>query len=145
MPNDEISTPTPGALPPSVLEDLRFLDTLCTRVWRFQRQLQRLAQKEPSDGLERLQRRFESIVDALRDADLEFTDHDGELYDPGLPHRVLQFEPREELQRETVIETVKPTLRLRGVLSVAEVIVGQPAASPSGAGSVSGEAPEGTS
>lgn len=113
-------------LPVSLRDDLRFLSTLCTRLWHFERQLERVAQNEPSESHDRLVRRFESVTEALRESDIEILDHDGQPYDSGLTLTVLQYEPREDLKRETIIETVKPSLRVRGILIPGEVIVGQP-------------------
>ncbi len=115
-----------ASLPPALRDDLHFFRTLCTRLWRFERQLVKVAQTEPSESHDRLTRRFESIIEALRDAKIEIIDHDGEKYDSGLNLSVLQFEPREELSREMVIETVKPSLIVRGIRIPGEVIVGQP-------------------
>lgn len=116
------------SLPQSLQDDVRFLSTLCTRIWRFERQLVRVAESDPSDNHDRLLRRFESIAEALREAHIEISDHDGQSYDSGLNLTVVQWEPREELKREMILETVKPSLRIRQLLIPGEVIVGQPIA-----------------
>lgn len=125
----------PPPLPPAVAaqtfvtglrEDAKFWGELSTRLWRADRQLRRLNESEPSDGIERLTRRFEEVFEALRDHDIEILDHTGEKYDAGMTLKVLQFEPQDGIKDEVIVETVKPSVRLKGVFVPGEVVVATP-------------------
>jgi hypothetical protein len=51
----------------------------------------------------------------------------GQPYDPGLPVKVLTFQPAEGVVRDTVIEAVRPTVIWRDrLLQLGEVVVGIP-------------------
>lgn len=106
--------------------DTKLWDELGTRLWRAERQVHRLHQSEASENSERLLRRFEEIIETLHDHDIEILDHTGERYDTGLALKVLQYEPQGGITEEVVLETVKPSVRVKGVLLPGEVIVASP-------------------
>jgi hypothetical protein len=135
--NNEALVPPPSTtvtspiIPQSLLEDVRFLSDLCTRLWRVDSRLRDMLENRQEDAeLDRLGRRFEEIMETLRRNDYEIIDPVGQKYDPGLNLRVIQYESRDDLSEETIIETVRPTLRLKAVLVPGEVIVGTPVVEP---------------
>lgn len=129
MQQSEVPVIPVEALPSAVLEDTKSLSNVCVRLWRVQRRLQNLhgsRQGASPEELEWLNRRFVEIMEALQDMGVEVLENTGEKYDAGLNLRVLDWETRADLSRETILETIKPTLRLRGLLLPGEVIVGRP-------------------
>jgi hypothetical protein len=114
----------------SLRDDARFWSELGTRLWRAERQLRRMNEGEKTDGLDRLTRRFEEVFETLHQNNIEIHDHTGEKYDSGLTLKVLQYEPQEGITSEVILETVKPSVRLHGVLVPGEVIVATPIVKP---------------
>lgn len=104
----------------------KFWSELSTRLWRTERQLKRLHENAPNEHSERLTRRFEEVLETLREYDVEILDHTGEKYDAGLTLKVLQYEPQDGIAHEVILETVKPSVRLQKVLVPGEVIVATP-------------------
>lgn len=109
-------------------ENAKFLQDLATRIWRAQKQLDKALQKSDEAQLERFARRFEEIGETLTDYGIEIIDHTGQNYDVGLTLTVLQFEPTPGIARETICETIKPSLRVHGVLIPGQVVVASPIA-----------------
>ncbi len=104
------------------------LADLATHVWRARHRLNDTAQ--PADALRRTSRHIDSAVESLRLLDLNLKDWINEPYDPGLPVKVLTFQPTAGLTRDTVIEVVRPAVLWRGrLLQSGEVVVGTPGSS----------------
>jgi hypothetical protein len=82
---------------------------------------------DPS-ALRRAARHLEAAADALARAQVVTKDWIHEPYDPGLPLRVLAFQPAPGLTRDTITEVVRPAVLLAGrLLQPGEVVVGTPA------------------
>ena len=94
-------------------------------IWRIHKRLASYG-KIP-DELKRISRDVESVLDVLRQSGIEIKDHTGDRYDGGMALRVITFEPTDDIVREQVIETIKPTIYYNGrLLKMGEVIVGVP-------------------
>jgi hypothetical protein len=102
------------------------LADLATGLWRLRRRMA-LLEREESGELARFRRDLEALADRLSAAGVEILDHTGEPYEPGKSLRVLTFQPTPGLERETIGETVKPTVYYQGQwLQMGEVIVATP-------------------
>jgi hypothetical protein len=96
-------------------------------LWRLRRRLCNPQTGQPLDDMRRPFRDLETAWDALKEAGIEIRDHTGDAYDPGYSLVCLAFQPTAGLGRETVIETVKPTITILGQLAqTGEIIVGIP-------------------
>jgi hypothetical protein len=99
---------------------------LATGIWRIRRRML----KDGSEGGEAIGKAFryvESAWDSLGRAKIEVRDHDGERYSNGMAVKVLAFQLDGGLSRETVVETIKPSVYYQDVLvQWGEVIVGVP-------------------
>jgi hypothetical protein len=96
-------------------------------LWRAQR---RITAEDP-DGTSRLTRQLGRFLDkawtGLAGVGITVHEHDDEPFHDGLALKVLAREPRPGLSRETVVETVSPSvLRADQVIRPGEVIVGYP-------------------
>ncbi len=101
------------------------LADLATHVWRARHRLNDAAQ--PADALRRTSRHIDSAVESFRLLDLNLKDWINEPYDPGLPVKVLTYQPTAGLTRDTVIEVIRPAVLWRGrLLQSGEVVVGTP-------------------
>lgn len=103
------------------------LAEVCTGLWRMQRRLSEIESGKEREALRHTQRRVESVLDVLAQAGLEIQDHTGTAYDPGLSIKVIAFEAVSGIGRETVTETIRPSIYLRGErIQMGEVLVGTP-------------------
>ena len=82
---------------------------------------------EPKDGMERIYRHIEGILQALEEDNVAIKDYAGGIYDTGMAVKALAFEPTPGINREMVKETIRPTIIFKNqVLQLGEVIVGTP-------------------
>ncbi|HSL83042.1 MAG TPA: hypothetical protein VLF66_09705 [Thermoanaerobaculia bacterium] len=120
-------------------ERAAFLAPLATALWRLRQRLVDPETGKPREEARRALRQLESTWDVLTEQGVEIQDHTGEP----VPERgtyglkALAYEPTPGLARDTVVETVKPSVFHRGrMIQMGEVIVGTPerpgSASPAG-------------
>ena len=109
-------------------EEGKFLVVVATNVWRMQQKMLDIESGEPKcDEYKRVYRYVESIYDALTKLGVEIKDHTRQKYDDGLGLTVVTSEVRPDLNRREIIETLKPTVRFKGLfLQIGEVVVGIP-------------------
>lgn len=116
--------PSPPSLATSVLVDV------VTRLWRAQRQAQRLAEDAGASAgpaSRAVARELDAALSALDGAGLVVQDHDGADFDAGLALIAVAFQPTAGLARERVLETLRPSVYLGEThLQRGEVVVGIP-------------------
>lgn len=104
----------------------RLLAEVATGVWRLRRRLDSAGGEPPSE-LRRALRDVEALWDALAQARLQILDHTGAAYDATQSLTVVAFQPTPALDRERVIETLRPTVYFeKEWIQMGEVIVGTP-------------------
>lgn len=104
-----------------------FMIDMATSLWRLKQKMLRPGSVEPLDEMKRAYRHFESAWDALTSVGVEVFDHTNIAYDAGLSLKVVAFQPVVGLKRETILETIKPTVRFRGKqIQMGAVVVGKP-------------------
>ncbi|MFG2777818.1 hypothetical protein ACGFY7_08135 [Streptomyces prunicolor] len=97
-------------------------------IWRALRKLDQGDGHLSGADLRHVRRQVHASRQALADDGLKIQDHDGMPFDPGLSLEVLVFEEEPGLPHEVVLETVRPTVYLRGErIQVGQVVVGRPA------------------
>jgi len=103
------------------------LATVATNTWRALQKMIDVETREPKPEMKRIHRHIEAISEALREFGVETIDHAGQRYDTGSALKVITSEKRAGLNREEIIETLKPTVRFKGrLLQQGEVVVGEP-------------------
>lgn len=103
------------------------LANLATQVWRARNRLVDPSTGEPLEETRRLFRHVDGANEALAQMGVVIKDWVNQPYDSGLPVKVLTFQPAPEVQRDTVLEAVRPTVIWRDqLLQMGEVIVGIP-------------------
>ncbi len=123
-------TAGPAASAPALDDDT--LAQLATHLWRAR---QRLGDPEADPATRRAVRHIESATDTLARLQVVTKDWLQQSYDPGLPLRVITFQPAPGITRDTIIEVIRPAVfREDRLLQPAEVVVGTPeaVAAPSG-------------
>ncbi|MEO3805170.1 hypothetical protein [Nonomuraea sp. B1E8] len=93
-----------------------------TSIWRLDRRVRRVP------GVTRsATRHLEMAWDTLVQAGVKIQDHLNDPFDPGLSIKVLSYQPTPELDRDRVVETIRPSIYLNDqMIQRGEVIVGTP-------------------
>jgi hypothetical protein len=101
----------------------RFAADIATAAWRLRA---RAASLPPE--MRSLTRHIESLWDLLAQAGVDVRDHVDTPFDPGLALTVVAYQPTAGIDREQVVEAIRPSVYLRDrLIQKAEVIVGTPA------------------
>lgn len=116
---------------PAATEDLEALSgslaALATQVWRARMRIIDPETGEPREEMRRIHRHIEGAFEAFSQLGLVINDWVKQPYDAGLPVKVLTFQPTPDLQRDTVLEAVRPTVIWKDrLLQMGEIIVGIP-------------------
>jgi hypothetical protein len=100
---------------------------IATQAWRARSKMIDPASGESREEMKRVFRHVEAILSSLSAMGFELKDHTGDGFDYGLPLRVVGTQPTAGLTRDTVIETLKPTIYWKNrIVQSGEVIVGTP-------------------
>jgi hypothetical protein len=106
---------------------IELLKKLATELFRARKRMLKPGTTEPLEELRRPYRHIEAMWDLLHQAEIEVQDHDGNRFEAGLELTVIAFQPTAGLNRETVIETIRPSIYHKGqLLQRGEVVVGKP-------------------
>jgi hypothetical protein len=125
------TSPIPPAPPPEPSVDMDALSSslasLATQVWRARARIIDPETGEPREEMRRIYRHVESAFEVFDQMGLVIKDWLQQSYDPGLPVKVLTFQPTPDILRDTVLEAVRPTVIWKDrLLQMGEVIVGIP-------------------
>jgi hypothetical protein len=105
----------------------RLLIDLGTSLWRLGQKMTEPGTERPLAEMRKAYRYWQSTWDSLVEAGVEIQDHTGQSFDSGMPLIPLLFQPTPGLERERILETVKPSIYFKGTrIQVGEVIVGKP-------------------
>jgi len=103
------------------------LAEVATGLWRLRQRMVEPDTGRPLEEMRRAFRHLESVWDALAAAGVEIQDHTGAPFHTGLALDVLAFQPTAGVERERVIETIKPSVYFKGrAVQMGQVIVGTP-------------------
>jgi hypothetical protein len=117
-------TEKPESMPTHIIQALSMA---ATNTWRIKKKLEKESKTIENIELRRLDRHVEAIYDAFRQIGLEIFDPHGRSYDPGMALKVVTFEPTPDIQKDVIIETVKPTISWKDtIIQIGEIIVGTP-------------------
>jgi hypothetical protein len=122
-PPAELAEPaeTVGDLADSVMADV------VTNLWRTTRKIGTGGESDVLRPQRQAARHLRAVWDRLSEAGVEVQDHDGLSFDPGLSLDVVAYEVHPGISKETVLETVQPSVYRSGrCIQVGKVIVAQP-------------------
>jgi hypothetical protein len=123
------SAPAPAA--PAASESNEALGAaignLATHVWRAKSRMIDAKTGQPTDDMKRVYRHVDAAVETLRQMDVTMNDWLHQSYDAGLPVKVLTFQPTPGLERDTIVEAIRPAVVWKNqLLQLGEVVVGTP-------------------
>jgi hypothetical protein len=116
-------------------EHFRLFAEVCTGLWRLRQKMVQPGTDRPLEGMRRAFRHLASTWDLLNQAGFRIQDHTGEPLPEGGSYalQTLAFQPTPDLARETVVETIKPTIYYGDRrIQMGVVIVGMPEGSSRG-------------
>lgn len=112
------------AMPENFKKDLAII---ATSAWKARCRIIDPASGEVREEMKRLSGDIERIQRCLGDLGITVEDHTNKPFDYGLPWQVVATKPMPGLARETVTETLKPTVRWNEqIIQHAEVEIGTP-------------------
>ena len=118
---DEISSDLP--LEDQVISK-EFLAEISVGTWRLKKKMTNAKSGEPLNEMIKAYRHLESVFFTLEKVGIEIQDHDGQPFDPGLSLKVLAYQPTPGIEKELVLETIKPSIYHKGDrILMGEVIV----------------------
>ncbi|MFD6138891.1 hypothetical protein [Promicromonospora sp. NPDC060271] len=127
---DPLPDPRPGVLPGDLPGDLPddVLAGLVTELWRARNKVDGpAAEQDPPRAVRWANRYLAAADDRLVRAGIEVEGHDGLRFDVGMDLRVLAYQDDPDVTEETVVETIRPSVRRAGrVIQEGEVIVAVP-------------------
>jgi len=108
-------------------ELIKLIADIGTGIWRIHLGCSG-AKDDPQRALNSILRNLESIWDIMAGRGIEIKDHTGETVCGGEALNIVAYQPSRDLTRDTVIETLRPTVYFQGrIIQIGEVIVGKPA------------------
>ena len=120
-------------LPPPIEEgpalDLKKVAAVATGVWRLENNMLQPGSDRPREEMRRAYRHLATIKEILEEMGITIRDHTGEIIPERGVYQVekIEYLPRPNLTRETVIETVKPSVFFRQErIQMGQVIIGTP-------------------
>lgn len=124
--------PTPRIEPasrdtPAGLLDAKTVAQIATSLWRLRNRVLDPTNDIPISELRHLRHHIQDSIDVLEDAAITIQSHDNAGFDPGLALTVVAYQPTPGLDREKIMETIRPTIYFAGnIIQNGEVIVGAP-------------------
>ncbi len=113
-----------GAIPAHVVKGMA---DIATNVWKANAKMLDVS-GEVRDEMKRVHRHIASVLESLHEIGLEVKDHTGDAFDYGLPLKVVTTQPTQGITRESVIETIKPTIYWQQqIIQMGEVVIATPA------------------
>jgi hypothetical protein len=106
---------------------LKGMADIATNAWKAKAKMLDNA-GEVRDEMKRVFRHIEGVLDSLHEMGLEVKDHTGDAFDYGLPLKVVTTQPTPGITRESVIETIRPTIYWQQqIIQKGEVVIATPA------------------
>jgi hypothetical protein len=101
---------------------------IATNIWKAKAKMLDGDSGEVRNEMKRVYRHIESVLESLNEVGLEVKDHTGDGFDYGLPLKVVTTQPTQGITRESVIETIKPTIYWeQQIIQMGEVVIATPA------------------
>jgi hypothetical protein len=105
--------------------------SVVTNLWRAKMKMVEPATGEAKEETRRIYRHIEGALETFQQLGVTITEMANQPYDPGLPVKVLSFQPAPGVKRDTILEVVRPTIIWQDtLLQMGEIVVGIPPESP---------------
>jgi len=116
------------AVPPNIVKGMA---DVATNIWKAKCRMLDSASGDVREEMKRVYRHVESALETLTEIGVELKDHTGNAFDYGLPLKVVTTQETSGISRDTIIETLRPTVYWqKQIIQMGEVVVGTPPARP---------------
>jgi hypothetical protein len=103
------------------------LAVIATNAWKAKAKMLDNTTGEVRDGMKRVYRHIEAILESLQGMGIEIKDHTNDAFDYGMPLRVVTTQPTAGIAKERVLETIKPTIYWKKqIIQMGEVVIATP-------------------
>jgi hypothetical protein len=118
------------SIPPNVVKGMA---DIATNIWKAKCKMIDSGTGEVREDMKRVFRHVDGALETLSTLGLELKDHTGDAFDYGMPLKVVTTQESQGITRETIIETLRPTIYWqKQIIQHGEVVIGTPPApSPS--------------
>ena len=100
---------------------------IANAVWSLQQKSRDPATTEIRDEFRPISRHVERLAECLAEIGIEAQNHTNQPFDSGQSLEVIAFQPTAGIAREVVLETIRPSVYLKGQrIQVGQVIVATP-------------------
>lgn len=107
---------------------VKIIADVATNAWKARTKMTDGASGDVRDDMKRVYRHIEGMFESFQEMGLEIKDHTGEIFDYGLPLKVVTTQPTQGIAKERVIETLKPTIYWQEqMIQMGEVVIATPA------------------
>jgi hypothetical protein len=121
----ETGTSTRYAVPEKMVKAIA---DLATNAWKAKIKMIDNSSGEVREEMKRVYRPIEGMFTSFQELGVEIKDHTGEIFDYGLPLKVVTTQPTPGITKERVIETLKPTIYWQEhIIQMGEVVIATPA------------------
>lgn len=134
----ELSGPNAGTtirVPPHPTEEDRvrfefqstlFVD-LANAAWALQRKSCDPITNERKEEFRSIARHIDQLSECLEEVGVKIQNHTNEPFDSGQSLEVIAFQPTAGIRRDVVVETIRPTVYLKGIrIQMGQVVVATP-------------------
>jgi len=102
---------------------------LANAVWAIQQKCCGIGSTDFKDEYRPIARHVDRLSECLTEVGLEVQSHTNHIFDSGQSLEVIAFQPTQGIAKDIVIETIRPTIYLKGVrIQMGQVIVATPQA-----------------
>lgn len=118
---------TSEAASQEIVSMLKLFADVTTGIWRTRLKMLQTGTDQPYEEMRKAYRPLAATFDLLCQAGIEIKDWTGAPFTSGMIEKVVTFESSPSVLRDTVLETIKPTILYKGqLLQKGEIIVGVP-------------------
>jgi hypothetical protein len=126
---EPLGTVSKSATGPDRAQVADFIAELATGLWRLRQKMLRPGTSEPLDEMRKPWRHLEALWDLLVQNGIKIQEYPNQPYNAGMGLRVVAFQPTEGITRETIVETIRPSVYLDNqLIQMGEVVVASPQA-----------------
>src|SRR5205823_6625265 len=113
------------SIPESVTKGMA---AIATNAWKAKTKMLNGPSGDVREEMKRVYRHVEGIFESFQEMGVEIKDHTGDPFDYGLPLKVVTAQPTQGITKESVIETIKPTIYWqKQIIQMGEVVIATPA------------------
>ena len=110
---------------------------LANVAWALQRKSCDPVTNERKEEFRPIARHIDQLSEYLEEFGVKIQNHTNELFDSGQSLEVIAFQPTAGISRDVVVETIRPTVYIKGIrIQMGQIVVATPEQTQEGSGNV---------